>query len=366
MLRIAALLLGLSRRFLPVKHIFDHISRNGSLPELSIPPIFAMGISFWVSQVVYVAAKLGIADELADRPKACGELAAAIGVQPQTLFRLMRAPTCMGVFIQCPDGRFGLTEIGESLRTGIPGSMRSTVIMLGEEHYQAWGKLIHSVKTGQTAFSKVFNEEVFSYLDSNARAGETFGKAMAEITAQISLAVLLAYDFSDVRTVIDVGGGEGRLLEAVLDAVKHLRGVLFDSESVIESIRDGSCLKRFGSRCRLAAGDFFQSVPQGADVYLLKNVVHDWDDRRSLEILGACHLAMRDDSKLLLIETVVAEGTPSTFDSLLDLNMLVISGGCERTEQQFRSLLTEGGFRLVRILPTLGPVSILEAVRIAA
>ena len=363
MLKIAAFLLSLSRRFLPVKHVFDHISRNGSLPELSIPPVFAMGVSFWVSQVVYAAAKLGIADVLTDGPKSCGELAIAVGARPQTLSRLMRALTCLGVFIQCSDNRFGLTEVGETLRTGFPGSMRSTVIMLGEEHYQAWGKLIDSVKTGETAFSRVFDKEIFSYLDSNARAGETFAKSMSEITAQISLAVLLTYDFSGARTVIDVGGGEGRLLEAVLDAVHHARGILFDSDSVIENIGDRSCLKRFNSRFRIVAGDFFQCVPRGGDVYMLKNVIHDWDDGRSVDILRCCHRAMRDDSKLLLIEAVVAEGVPSTFDSLLDLNMLVISGGCERTEAQFRNLLDQSSFRLVRILPTLSPVSILEAVR---
>jgi hypothetical protein len=362
MLRIAAFLLGLSRRFLPVKHVFDHISRNGSLPELSIPPVFAMGVSFWVSQVVYAAAKLGIADVLSNGPKSCGELAIAVSARPQTLFRLMRALTCLGVFIQRSDGRFELTEIGESLRTGLPGSMRSTVIMLGEEHYRAWGKLVDSVKTGETAFNRVFDREVFSYLDSDSHAGKTFAKAMSEITAQISLAVLLAYDFSGVRTVVDVGGGEGRLLEAVLDAADHARGVLFDSGSVIENIGDASCLKKFRSRCQLVAGDFFQSVPQGADLYMLKNVVHDWDDCRSADILKSCHRAMREDSKLLLIETVVTEKAPSTFDSLLDLNMLVISGGCERTETQFRTLLSQSGFRLNRVLPTLAPVSILEAV----
>lgn len=363
MLKIAAFVLGLSRRFLPVKHIFNHISRSGSLPELSIPPIFAMGVSFWVSQVIYTAAKLGVADVLSDGPKSCGELATAVGAQPQTLFRLMRALTCLGVFIQCSDRRFGLTEVGESLRTGFPGSMRSTIIMLGEEHYQAWGKLVDSVKTGKTAFSRVFDKDIFSYLDSNVHAGETFVRSMSEITAQISLAVLLAYDFSGVRTVVDVGGGEGRLLEAVLDAVQDVRGVLFDSDSVIENISVRTCLKRFHSRCQFVAGDFFQCIPPGADVYMLKNVIHDWDDCRSVDILRCCRRAMRADSKLLLIETVVAEGGPSTFDSLLDLNMLVISGGCERTEAQFGNLLGQSGFRLVRVLPTLSPVSILEAVR---
>ena len=362
MLKIAALLLGLCRRFLPVKHVFDHISRNGTLPELSIPPVFAMGVSFWVSQVVYTAAKLSIADVLSSGPKSCGELAIAVGAQPQTLFRLMRALTCLGLFIQRSDGRFELTEIGESLRTGVPGSMRSTVIMLGEEHYRAWGKLADSVKTGETAFTQVFDREIFSYLDSDSHAGETFAKAMSEITAQISLAVLLAYDFSGLQTVVDVGGGEGRLLEAVLDAVEDARGVLFDSDSVIKSAHRASSLKRFGPRCQLIAGNFFQSMPQGADAYMLKNVVHDWDDRRSIDILKCCHRAMRNDSKLLLIETVLKESAPSTFDSLLDLNMLVISGGCERTETQFKTLLDRSGFRLVRILPTFSPVSVLEAV----
>jgi len=260
------------------------------------------------------------------------------------------------------DGRFRLTGIGASLQSGMPGSMRSMILTLGEEHYQAWGKLIDSIKCDKPAFDEVYRQPLFEYLAQNSAASRTFNEAMTDLTSQMALATVLAYDFSKSRVVADIGGGHGVLLDSILRSNPSTTGILFDSEQAIEGATLYSTSKGVGDRRESIGGDFFESVPEGADVYILKNVLHDWSDDRSLRILKNCRRAMGSQAKLLVIETVLPLSDDPAFGSLLDLNVLVMSGGRERTRDEYCSLLEKSGFRLTQVIPTLAPVSILEAI----
>ena len=309
-----------------------------------------------------MAAKLGVADLLGDGSKSNDEIASAIGANSKSLARLTRALVALDVLTVDNHGRFRLTRIGASLQTGLPGSMRSIVLTLGEEHYQAWGRLIDSVKCDKPAFDEIYRRPLFDYLAENSTAAQTFSEAMTDLTSQVALATVLAYDFSGSRVVADIGGGHGALLDSILRSNPSTTGILFDSKAVIEggTLRGGN--KGVGDRRRSIGGDFLKSVPEGADIYILKNVLHDWSDDRAVRILKNCWQVMRSQAKLLVIEMVLPLSDDPTFGSLLDLNMLVMSGGQERTKNEYRSLLEYGGFRLAQVIPTLAPVSILEAI----
>ena len=327
-----------------------------------LPAVFRMASGYWVSQVVYVAAKLGIADLLADSPKSCEEIALATGTECRALFRLLRSLASLGVLAMEDDQRFSLTEIGAPLQSRIPGSMRSMVLTLGEEHYQVWGKLLHSVQSGQPAFHAVYNSPMFEYFERNPSAAGVFNAAMTDFTSQAALAAIAAYDFSAIRGAADIGGGQGAFIRRLLKSNPRMRGILFDSPSVIESAKPFIEAAGIEARCRAIAGDFFESVPSGADTYILKNVLHDWDDDSAVSILKNCRRAMGDSGILLVMESLLPSSNEVSFASLLDLNMLVMSGGRERTEAEFRLLFDESGFRLTRVVPTVAPVSIIEGI----
>ncbi len=331
----------------------------------NLPPFAALRLAtgFWVSQAIYVAAKLGIADLLKEGPRSCDDLAKATWTHPSSLCRLMSALASLGVFAEEEHNRFGLTPLGRALQSGVPGSMRAMVLTLGEEHYQAWGNLLHSVNTGKPAFDHVYQMGLFQYFAQNPAASETFNEAMADVTALVSLAVVMAYDFSGTSTIVDVGGGHGALLRHILMANQELNGILFDAAPVIEEARKHLHGNGLAGRCAVAAGDFFSCVPRGGDVYILKNVIHDWDDDRSVAILRNCQRAMARSGRVLLVETVMSPDGNRSFDSLMDLNMLVISGGRERSEAEYRALLDTAGLRLTKIVPTLSPLSVIEGVR---
>jgi hypothetical protein len=326
------------------------------------PVVFRIATAYWASQSIYVAAKLGVADVLGEGSKSNDEIASAIGANSKSLARLTRALVALGVLTVDGDGRFRLTRIGASLQSGMPGSMRSIVLTLGEEHYQAWGRLIDSVRCDKPAFDEIFQRPLFDYLAQNSAAAQTFNEAMTDLTSQMALATVLAYDFSGSRVVADIGGGHGVLLDSILRSNPSITGILFDSKAVIEgaTLRVGN--KGVGDRRRSIGGDFFKSVPGGADLYILKNVLHDWSDDQAVRILKNCRQAMRSQARLLVIEMVLPLSDDPALGSLLDLNMLVMSGGQERTKDQYSRLLENGGFRLTQVIPTLAPVSILEAI----
>ncbi len=331
-----------------------------------VPPSVAllqMVTGYWVSQTIYVAAKLRIADLLKDGPKSCDELAKATETHARSLYRLLRALASMGVFVEVADHRFGLTPLAEYLQTEVPGSMRALAIMHGEEHYLAWGSVLHSVKTSETAFDHVFGMGFFQYLTQNPEVAAIFDDAMTGYTAQVSTAVVAAYDFSQFGTIVDVGGGYGTLITAILKANPTMKGVLFDLPHVAEDAKKRIEVAGLTGRCEVVAGDFFASVPSSGDAYLLKWIIHDWDEERAVAILNNCYRAMTENSKLLLVEAVIPHGNTPFFHKFMDLTMLVIAGGRERTEAEYRALLEAAGFRLTQIIPTPSEMSVIEAVR---
>ena len=319
-------------------------------------------------QALYVAARLGIADLLKDGARGSEELARATGADARALHRLLRALASLGVFGEDADGRFTPSELGALLRSDVPGSLRAAAIFFGDErNWHAWGKLERSVMSGEPVRgprgTQVFLEE--SARDPEGAA--LFNAAMTSLTSAFDAAVTAAYDFSRLGTLVDVGGGQGALISSILAANPALRGILFDIPPVIENARGRIAEAGLAGRCELVAGDFFASVPVGGDAYVLKWVIHDWDDERSVAILRNCHRAMARDGRLLLVERVVPERIDQSADTqgivLGDLNMLLWTGGRERTAAEYRALLASGGFTLARIVPTATQLSIIEGAR---
>jgi SAM-dependent methyltransferase len=339
------------------------LRRTAANKENPSPPrLFQLAAAYWLSQAIYVAAKLGIADLLKDSPQTWAVLAMETGSDPASLFRLMRALSSMGIFSQVGPDRFALSPLAEGLQTEIVGSLRATVITLGEIHYQACGHLLQSVQTGSPSFNQVFGSSLFEYLKENADAADAFDQGMSNLSLMLAYAVLLAYDFGSISSIVDVGGGEGKLLEKILEFYPSLIGTVFDRASTIERAGRQLCSNRISRRCSYVAGDFFNAVPEGADAYLLCGIVHDWEDDRAITILRNCRRAMAKTGRVLLLEMLLPEADSMHFGKLLDLNMLVMTGGRERTKVEFHALLDAADFRLRRVISTMAPQSLIEAV----
>jgi hypothetical protein len=317
----------------------------------------------WVSQAIHAAAKLGIADLLEGGPRGCDTLAAATGTHAGSLYRLMRTLASLGIFAEEADGRFRLTPLADCLRDTAPGSLRAFAVLLGEPSlWQAWGGLLHSMRTGEPAFDHVFGMPHFQYFAAHPEAGRLFAEGMTSRAGAENDAIVAAYDFSPYRTVVDVGAGEGSLIAAILRSSATARGVLLDLPHVVATAR-ARLDAEASARCDFHDGSFFDAVPSGGDLYLLKKVIHDWDDERAGAILARCAAAMSADARLLLIEPVIAPGDGASFNKLLDLLMLVwTSGGRERTEAEHAALLGAAGLRIARVIPTATPLTIIEAV----
>jgi 16S RNA G1207 methylase RsmC len=276
----------------------------------------------------------------------------------------LRALASVGVFHEDGKRAFALTPLAETLRTDAPGSLRAfATVELGEEHYPAWGELLHSVKTGEIAFDRAFGMPVWKFFEENPDNAKTFNDAMTGFTLAVNDAVLSSYDFSSISKIVDVGGGHGSLIASILKTNPKMRGVLFDAPPVIEGARHRLKDEGLAERCEATAGDFFDSVPSGGDVYIVKWIIHDWDDEQSVSILKNCHRAMAENGRLLLVEAVVPDGSEPHFSKYMDLNMLIMTGGRERTEDEYRTLLEASGFKLTRIVPTKSPMSIIEGER---
>jgi SAM-dependent methyltransferase len=323
--------------------------------------LFELSQGAWLTQALYVASRLGIADALRDGPLTSEQVAARVGADPGATHRLMRALASNGV-LALRRGRFRLTRVGQALRSEHDASMAPMITMVGSpEHWEHWGDLLRSVQTGGTAVRRLRGTTMFEYLETNPGYAAAFNDAMTGMSAlAIEMAVPL-YDFTDRKLIVDVGGGRGALLAAVLAKAPQARGVLFDLPSVVEGV--GPLLEQAGValRCRIEGGSFFDAVPDGADAYLAKTVIHDWDDDTALQILRNIRTAIAPDGKLLLLELVLPEGAPPHPGMLLDLEMLVHVGGRERTAREYGELLSRAGFRLSRVIPTAGPMSIVEA-----
>ena len=317
---------------------------------------------FWTSRAVHVAAKLGIADLLQSGPKNVQELAAATGTHAPSLYRIMRALTSAGVFKKANDDRFALTPLSETLVTDAPGSVRAFIISeLGQEHYPAWGNLLHSVKTGEVAFDNFFGMDVWKYFTQNPADAAVFNDSMSGMTAAANDAIMSVYDFSQFNKVIDIGGGHGGLITTILQKNPQTKGVLFDAPSVVEGARAKLESAGLTDRCETVGGDFFQAVPAGGDAYVMKWIIHDWEDEKAIRILKNCRQHMQPNSRLIIVDCVVPENDEPDFSKTFDLNMMVMTGGKERTAAEFRELRAAAGFKLLRTIPTDVPTSIVEA-----
>lgn len=317
---------------------------------------------FWVSQMIGVAARLRIADLVADEPKSAAELAETTGTHALSLYRLLRSLASVGVFAEDEQGRFRLTPLAEGLRMDVPGSLRDWTIFFTSEYvWRPWGNLLYSVTTGETAFSQIYGTSNWEYRTHHPAANAVFNAAMTAMAAVRTAAVLAAYDFSGIDTLVDVGGGQGATIAAILRTNPTMQGVLFDLPHVVSGA--GPLLESAGvaERCKIVGGDFFEAVPSGGDAYLLTKVIHDWDDTQATAILSSCRRAIRADGKLLVVDAVVPAGNNPHPGKLSDMNMLVINaGGRERTEAEFEALLKAAGFRLTRIVSTRGESSVIE------
>jgi hypothetical protein len=300
---------------------------------------------------------------LKDGPRDCDELARANQVDATALYRVLRALASAGVFAEVSGRRFALTPSAEFLRSDVQGSLRAVATMAGEEWtWRPWGELYHCVETGERSFDRVFGMPPFAYLAQNPAAAAIFDEAMTGWSMQNSRAVAAAYDFSGIGTLTDVGGGHGYLVATILKANPSLRGVLYETPEVCAGARSRLAAEGLADRCRVAAGDFFASVPDGADACILKSVIHDWDDARAMTILRNCRGAVGPGGRVLLAEMVIPPGNDPHVGKLLDLEMLVMAGGHERTEAQFRDLLAGAGLRMTRIVPTAAPTCVIEGV----
>jgi hypothetical protein len=310
----------------------------------------------FVSQTISVFAQLGVADALAAGPRTSDDLAAAIGADGPTLYRLLRALSDLEVVAEGPDRSFALAPLGQLLRTDVPGSMNGLATMVGlPYHRNSWTDLRESVRTGRPAFSRVHGTEIFEYLNDHPDEAAAFDTAMTGISTGMINGLLAGYDFSPYGTIIDVGGGHGALLLAVLAAHPASQGVLFDRPEVIAAGEAARRSAPAADRCRVIAGDFFVTVPEGGDCYLMSNIIHDWDDADSVAILTRIGNAMSPSARLVLVEPILPDGAEPSFAKMLDLEMLVMTpGGRHRTVSEFRALLDAAGLVLSDVAPATG------------
>ena len=324
--------------------------------------LLQMITSSWIAQSIYVAAKLAIADLLKGNPKTSDELARETGTHSNSLHRLMRLLASVGIFAEDENRRFCLTPLAQYLRTDVPASMRAAAIMCGESwHWQSWENILYTLKTGEPAIVKATGMRLFPFLEQNSEAFNIFSECMTGYAAPTHAATVTAYDFSGIGLLVDVGGGYGTHLAAILKANPHLRGVLFDHPSAADGARKVLATENVAERCEFVPGDFFESVPAGGDAYMLSHILHDWDDEQAIGILQNCRQAMDPGGKVLVVETILPPGNEFSPGKLFDLEMMVLVGGLERTEPEYRRLLETAGFDLSRVVSTTAPESIIEA-----
>lgn len=300
------------------------------------------------TQALYVAAKLGVADVLQGGPMDAGEVARRVGAHPQAIGRLLRALASFGVFTQDASGRFGLGPMGELLRTDHPESLRHRLILFGEEPYRMAGELLAAIRTGEAQFPRIYGVSRWGYLADHPEASATFHQAMLEISRGAN-PVFKEYDFSERRVVVDVGGGRGQILGAILAAHQHLKGILFDLPQGVAGAPSHLASRGVADRCTIVAGDMFESVPRGGDAYILSQILHDWPDAKAAEILARVREVIPRDGVLLIRDAVLPAGDAPSTGKLMDLNMLVMLGGAERTEAEWRALLEPTGFSLSKV-----------------
>ena len=320
---------------------------------------------FRAYQMTVAACRLLLPDLVAGGAKTANELAAQTGTHPGSLRRMLRGLAVWGVFVEMPDGRFGPTPLSDTFRSDKPG-LRNMTIMLSEEGYQAWGDLMYSLRSGKSAYEHMYGKSHFDRIGEDPAMATRFNAAMVEFSTRVAATFAAVYDFTGVRTAVDVGGGNGAVLIAVLRAHPDLRGVLFDLAQGLAGAREKLVAAGVSERVTLQEGSFFAAVPTGADLYMLKSIVHDWDDERALAILQSCVRAMHSKSRLVLLERKLperVENPDEAFTTVMgDVHMMVVLGGKERTANEYRELLAQAGLSMMREVPIESDITAFEAV----
>ncbi len=327
--------------------------------------LMQMIISAWVSQLIYVAAKMGVADLLKDGSKSNDELASSLDVNAGALYRILRALSSLGIFAEIENRHWKLTPMAEYLLSCHPNSLREMAMFMGSATitWEVWGNLFYSVKTGQPAFDYVNGMPIFEYLAQNKEASAIFYGGMNSYSTVEAAAVVESYDFSSIKTLVDVGGGYGYLLSSILKANPTVKGIVYDLPSVVETATQHQQIAEIQGRCSFVSGSFFDGVPN-ADVYLIKHVLHDWEDSQCITILKNCYNAIASDGKLLVIEIVIPGANEPSMGKIMDIEMLIMTNsGRQRTAEEFKELFAKGGFELTRIIPTSSPISIIEGIK---
>jgi SAM-dependent methyltransferase len=316
---------------------------------------------YQVSQAIHVAATLGIPDLLAGGPRGSRALAGATKADPAALYRLLRALATVGILLEQDDRQFSLAPLGELLRSNAPCSARAWAELIGRPNYwHAWGDLLGGVRTGSIPFENVHGATVWDYRTQRPDEAGIFNRAMAAITDQIAEAVSSAHDFSRYATLVDVGGGEGAFIAGILGKHPALSGVLFDQAAVVARAHDRLDHAGVSDRCQVVGGNFFDAVPEGGDAYLLKWILHDWSDNDATAILRSCRRAIRPDGRLVIVEHLIGPYNAGREGKFMDLNMMVITGGVERTRAEFAAIFEAAGFELTRVSHTEAPISVIE------
>lgn len=320
----------------------------------------------FVAAALHGVLSTGIPDLLKSGSKSVAELAVLAGVHEGALYRVMRALSAAGVFAENPTRTFSLTSVSEPLCKDVPNSVRQMALWLTLPfHFEVYGELSHSLRTGETVAEKLYGLPCFDYIAQNKEVNDAFNDAMTEFSANVIPAVLEAHDFGGLsgKILVDIAGGHGKVLTEILKKHPGVRGILFDLDHVAKGAVPRIESEGLSSRCTVAHGDFFKSVPSG-DAYIMKHIIHDWDDAHALSILKNIHAAATPGASLFLIEAAMAPGNEPHFAKVVDLEMMLLPGGCERTEQEYRVLLAQAGFQLTQVVKTNSPLDLIEAVRV--
>ncbi len=341
------------------RNALDKLKRAITPPQLHV---FELLDGHKVTQCLCVAMRLGVADQLNNGPKACSELARALHVNADALYRVMRLLASKQIFRELPDRRFELTPAAALLRTGVKNSLRAWA-GLTDQNWPTWEYLIDSVRTGEPMFEKVFGMPIFDYCAKHPDKSELFDQAMAESSRPLAKAIVMSYAFSGIDRLVGIGGGDGSLLSAILRAHPRMTAILFEGPWAARRARRSIAAAGLGDRCEVVAGDFFASVPAGGDAYLLKHILHDWNDERAQMLLASCHRAMKPGARLLIVEHIIPPGNEPFLGKELDIQMLIATGGRERTKEEYEVLLRRAGFELRRVVPTPFVACVIEAVR---
>ncbi|WP_051669509.1 methyltransferase [Bryobacter aggregatus] len=334
---------------------------GGVQPPVPQQILMQLATGAWVSKCIGIVAELGVADQIGEEPRPVSELAAACGARQSELYRVLRMLASVGLFVEWPEQRFSLTATSNLLRENAPGSMRSMLRMtLFGEHWRAWDKMLDVVQHGGIATNLAEGMDIWEFYQKNPTRAAIFNRAMTNFSEQSGPLVAEAFEFEQYGCVCDVGGGHGAQIEAILKHHPRLKGFVFDLDSVVTGANERFAASGLSDRAHAVGGNFFESVAPGADIYIAKNIIHDWDDERSIRILKNIRRAMPASGRVLLLEFTAGAANVPDLGKLMDINMMAMTGGKERTAEEFASLFAASGFKLGRILPTPSPVHVVE------